>query len=158
MDGLPDRGGVSIWPLLPSDSTGWHETLTSHQSEILHSLIFYFGNVMFLKMWCHIVGIWVMFNLQIVIIVCCTYHSHVVFIMDSWISLAVCRIFSFIWRKLDFYVEFNSVLMYNKSVLINVLLNFTTDHISLFSFWHCDVVNVFQTKSKRGRAFDLTYL
>ena len=38
MDGIPDR--VPIGSPLPSDSTGWHETLTSHQHEILHSLIF----------------------------------------------------------------------------------------------------------------------
>ena len=43
MDRVPDRGGVPgrvpIWPPLPSNSTEWHETLTSHQSDI-NSLIF----------------------------------------------------------------------------------------------------------------------
>ena len=41
---VPDRvgvpGEVPIWLPRPSDSTGWHETLKSQQSEILHSSIF----------------------------------------------------------------------------------------------------------------------
>ena len=42
MDGVLDRGGVPCRvPMISNYSTGWHETFTSHQGEILHSLIFY---------------------------------------------------------------------------------------------------------------------